>query len=97
VVVAEFGVDLGGGDGDVAQELLDDPDVRPVGQHVAGAGMSQDMGADHGSEADPLGAVLDDGPGPLAAEASAPGVDEDGLGVGAPAPLVGGQEGPTVG
>src|ERR1700722_7576426 len=81
MILAELGVDLGGGDGDVAEQLLDDPDVGAVGQHVAGARVAQYVGTDQGSEPDPVGMVAHDGPGPLAAEASGPGVDEDRLGV----------------
>ena len=58
VVLAELGVDLGGGDGDVAEQLLDHPDVGPVGQHVAGARVPEDVGADQGAEPDPLGVVV---------------------------------------
>ena len=42
----DLGVELGRGDRDVAEELLDDPDVGPVGEHVGGAGVAQHVGAD---------------------------------------------------
>src|SRR5271167_3415369 len=54
-----LGVALGGGDGGVPQELLDDPHVGAPGEHVGGAGMSQHVGAHLLLETHPGGVLLD--------------------------------------
>jgi hypothetical protein len=40
------GINLGGGDIGVAQQLLDDPQVRAVAQQMCGKGMPQQMRVD---------------------------------------------------
>ena len=97
VVRAHPRVDLRRGDGDVAQQLLDHPDVGPVGQHVGGARVSEHVRAHPLAEAGPLGAVPHRGPGPLPAEPAAPDVEEHRLGVAAPGPPGRGHPRPTGG
>src|SRR5580692_8462465 len=88
VLGRDLGVALGRGDGRMAQELLDDPHVGPSAQHVGGAGVAQDVRADLVGQADAAGVLLDDAEDPDAGQPTATGVEEDGLGVAAPPPLL---------
>ena len=89
VLGGHLGVELGGGDRGVPQQLLDHPDVGAAGQHVGGAGVAQHVGADPVGEPGAHGVAPQDAVGPLPAEPAAPGVEEHRLGVVAPAPLGG--------
>src|SRR5271156_5212231 len=77
VLGRDLRVALGGRNGGVAQELLNDPHVGPAAQHVGGAGVAQDVGAHLLGQADPAGVLLDDPEAPDAGEPAAPDVEED--------------------
>ena len=65
-------VHLGRCDGGVAEEFLDNPDVRPVVQHVGGAAVTQYVGGELALQPHPQPVVADDPPGSLASTAGHP-------------------------
>lgn len=62
------GVYLGGGEGVVAEQLLDDPDIGSVLQHMRGTGMAEDMAGNILFESGFFTATLDDLEYPLVVE-----------------------------
>ena len=62
VVGIDVGVDLGGGNVGVAEELLDDAEVGTMAKQVAGEGVSQDVRVDVLLDAGSAGNVFDDLP-----------------------------------
>ncbi len=72
------GVDLGGGDGAVAQEGLDVADVHAVFQQGGGEGVAEHVGRDVEGGLGRLHVFVDDPPDRLGPEGPAPAVEEDG-------------------
>lgn len=46
----DVGVDLGGGEADVAEEFLDDAEVGAAGEEVGGVGVANFVGGEVGGE-----------------------------------------------
>jgi hypothetical protein len=77
--LAKMGIDLSGSNICVSQQLLDNPEIRPVFQKVGGKGVAQHVGSDLLRYATPLGVLLEDLPKPLARQPFAVQIQVDGL------------------
>ena len=68
------------------EQLLHDPDVGAVVEHVGGAAVAQHVGGETVAEADPVAVAAHDPPRALAGQPPAAAVEEHRLGVAAPGP-----------
>src|SRR5581483_3661585 len=78
VLAADLGVDLGGGDVGVTQQLLHLVDVHAPAQHVGREAVAQGVRGDAALDAGFAGVALEDEPEALAGQALAAAVDEEG-------------------
>src|SRR5260370_37289983 len=94
-VLAEVGVDLGGGEVGVAEELLDGAQIGAAVEEVGGVGVAERVGVGDASVAQRVGGH--DAVGVAGAQGAAPPVDEHHRGaverrqLGSSVPAVGGQ------
>ena len=77
-VLGDPGVDLGGGQAGVAEQLLDAADVGPAGQQVGGERVAQEVRVDAARlQAGPLGEAAEDEERACARQRAAPRVQEE--------------------
>src|SRR5262245_23525067 len=77
-VLGDLGVELGGGEAGVAEQLLDAADVGATGEQVGRERWAQDVRGDLVREADTGGVAAEELPGALAGDAGAAGAEEQG-------------------
>ena len=68
----------------------------PPAEHVGGARVAQDVRADLVRQSDPVGVLLDHAERPYPGQPAPPGVEEHGLGIAAPPPLLRLEMGPAL-
>ena len=73
----DVGVDLGGGDGGVAQQLLDHSEIGAGLQKVGGEGVAKGVGRDPACEPGPAGRPLNDRSDDLAAQRASRSAQEN--------------------
>src|SRR5262245_37135018 len=77
MLCAHVRVALGGAEAAVAQELLDEPQIRAFAEHVGGEGVAQRVGADATIDAGRAGPRLHDAVGAARRQPASPRVGEE--------------------